>query len=113
MAGINAIIYLLATVPTWVLVDRWGRRTILLSGAVIVRRRRLGGDRNLSDKALLDGYISDCNRLVHVHRHSSNTKRRCHLRHHLQCVLWIQLGAYPVALPSRGLSHVRVTLRKY
>ena len=41
MAGINAIIYLLATVPTWVLVDRWGRRTILLSGAVIVRRKGL------------------------------------------------------------------------
>ncbi|VDB99738.1 unnamed protein product [Peniophora sp. CBMAI 1063] len=36
MAGINAIIYLLATVPTWILVDRWGRRTILLSGAVIM-----------------------------------------------------------------------------
>ncbi|KAI0034255.1 general substrate transporter [Vararia minispora EC-137] len=36
MAGINAIIYLLATVPTWYLVDRWGRRTILLSGAVIM-----------------------------------------------------------------------------
>jgi len=36
MTGINAIIYLLATTPTWVLVDRWGRRAILLSGAVVV-----------------------------------------------------------------------------
>ena len=36
MTGINAIIYLLATTPTWVLVDRWGRRVILLSGAVVV-----------------------------------------------------------------------------
>jgi predicted MFS family arabinose efflux permease len=36
MTGINALIYLLATTPTWVLVDRWGRRFILLSGAVVV-----------------------------------------------------------------------------
>ncbi|KAL5534159.1 hypothetical protein ACEPAG_620 [Sanghuangporus baumii] len=35
MTGINAIIYLLSTVPTWYLVDRWGRRAILLSGAVV------------------------------------------------------------------------------
>ena len=34
MTGINAISYLLATVPPWYLVDRWGRRIILLSGAV-------------------------------------------------------------------------------
>ncbi|KAG6381081.1 general substrate transporter [Boletus reticuloceps] len=36
MTGINAIIYLLSTIPPWYLVDRWGRRIILLSGAVIV-----------------------------------------------------------------------------
>ena len=36
MTGINALIYLLATTPTWVLVDRWGRRAILMSGAVVV-----------------------------------------------------------------------------
>ena len=34
MTGINGITYLLATVPPWYLVDRWGRRFILLSGAV-------------------------------------------------------------------------------
>ncbi|KAI6008279.1 general substrate transporter [Pisolithus orientalis] len=34
MTGINAIIYVLSTIPTWYLVDRWGRRFILLSGAV-------------------------------------------------------------------------------
>lgn len=34
MTGINAISYLLATIPPWYLVDRWGRRIILLSGAV-------------------------------------------------------------------------------
>ncbi|KAI6108424.1 general substrate transporter [Pisolithus croceorrhizus] len=34
MTGINAIIYVLSTIPTWYLVDRWGRRSILLSGAV-------------------------------------------------------------------------------
>ncbi|KAL0951343.1 hypothetical protein HGRIS_008047 [Hohenbuehelia grisea] len=36
MTGINAIIYILSTLPPWYLVDRWGRRAILLSGAVIM-----------------------------------------------------------------------------
>ncbi|KAM5530703.1 hypothetical protein V8D89_015627 [Ganoderma adspersum] len=36
MTGINSIIYILSTLPPWVLVDRWGRRVILLSGAVIM-----------------------------------------------------------------------------
>ncbi len=55
MTGINAIIYLLSTIPPcvkfwvcmenmlifvrWYLVDRWGRRAILLSGAIVVRPR--------------------------------------------------------------------------
>jgi len=34
MTGINGITYLLSTVPPWYLVDRLGRRPILLSGAV-------------------------------------------------------------------------------
>ncbi|SPO20414.1 related to sugar transport protein [Ustilago trichophora] len=34
MTGVNGIIYTLATVPTWFLVDLWGRRLILLSGAI-------------------------------------------------------------------------------
>lgn len=34
MTGINAITYLASSVPPWYLVDRWGRRFILLSGAV-------------------------------------------------------------------------------
>ena len=55
MTGINACIYLLSTIPTyvtiasfalvlgllwfcrWFLVDRWGRRAILMSGASVVR----------------------------------------------------------------------------
>ena len=37
MAGINSVIYVLSTLPPWYLVDRWGRRPILLSGAVVVR----------------------------------------------------------------------------
>ncbi|TFK57052.1 general substrate transporter [Heliocybe sulcata] len=35
MTGINSIFYIASTVPTWWLVDRWGRRPILLSGAVL------------------------------------------------------------------------------
>ncbi|RDW71303.1 hypothetical protein BP6252_07866 [Coleophoma cylindrospora] len=34
MTGINAITYLMSSVPPWYLVDRWGRRMILLTGAV-------------------------------------------------------------------------------
>ena len=34
MTGINGITYLLSTIPPWYVVDRWGRRFILLSGAV-------------------------------------------------------------------------------
>ena len=34
MTGINALIYLGSTIPPWYLVDRWGRRAILLSGAI-------------------------------------------------------------------------------
>ncbi|KAG8742204.1 hypothetical protein FRC10_001900 [Ceratobasidium sp. 414] len=36
MTGINGIIYVLSTVPTWYLVDVWGRRAILMSGAAVV-----------------------------------------------------------------------------
>lgn len=34
MTGINGITYLLSTIPPWYLVDGWGRRPILLWGAV-------------------------------------------------------------------------------
>ncbi|BDD57950.1 hypothetical protein MAP00_003268 [Monascus purpureus] len=34
MTGVNALSYLASTVPPWYLVDRWGRRPILLSGAI-------------------------------------------------------------------------------
>lgn len=35
MTGLNAIMYVLSTIPTWYLVDSWGRRPILLSGAIL------------------------------------------------------------------------------
>ncbi|KND94385.1 High-affinity glucose transporter [Tolypocladium ophioglossoides CBS 100239] len=34
MTGLNGITYFLSTIPPWYLVDRWGRRPILLSGAL-------------------------------------------------------------------------------
>jgi hypothetical protein len=34
MTGFNGLTYLASTIPPWYLVDRWGRRPILLSGAV-------------------------------------------------------------------------------
>ncbi|KAL9080195.1 MAG: hypothetical protein Q9157_000977 [Trypethelium eluteriae] len=34
MTGINGLTYLASTIPPWYLVDRWGRRPILLSGAL-------------------------------------------------------------------------------
>lgn len=36
MTGVNAIIYVLSTVPPWWLVDGWGRKPLLLSGAVLM-----------------------------------------------------------------------------
>lgn len=36
MTGINGITYFLSTIPPWYVVDRWGRRIILLSGAVLM-----------------------------------------------------------------------------
>lgn len=36
MAGINGIVYVLATVPPWFLVERLGRRRMLMSGGVIM-----------------------------------------------------------------------------
>jgi len=36
MTGINSIVYVFSTLPPWYLVDRWGRRPILLSGAVVM-----------------------------------------------------------------------------
>ncbi|KAK4698376.1 hypothetical protein P7C70_g7902, partial [Phenoliferia sp. Uapishka_3] len=36
MTGVNGIIYVLSTIPTWYLVDIWGRVPILLSGALVM-----------------------------------------------------------------------------
>lgn len=36
MTGFNAVIYVLSTLPPWILVDKWGRRPILLSGAIVM-----------------------------------------------------------------------------
>lgn len=36
MTGINAIIYILSTIPPWYLVDNWGRKPLLMSGAVLM-----------------------------------------------------------------------------
>lgn len=36
MTGINGLFYVASTLPPWVLVDKWGRRPILLSGALIM-----------------------------------------------------------------------------
>ncbi|ODV81040.1 general substrate transporter, partial [Suhomyces tanzawaensis NRRL Y-17324] len=36
MTGINALVYLASTIPPWFLVDRWGRKPILVSGALLM-----------------------------------------------------------------------------
>lgn len=36
MTGYNSVIYVLSTIPPWILVDKWGRRPILLSGAIVM-----------------------------------------------------------------------------
>lgn len=34
MTGVNSFVYLLSTIPPWFLVDRWGRKPILISGGL-------------------------------------------------------------------------------
>ena len=36
MTGINSLVYIASTIPPWYLVDRWGRRYILLTGAAVM-----------------------------------------------------------------------------
>lgn len=36
MTGINSLIYLASTIPPWYLVDGWGRKPLLLTGAVVM-----------------------------------------------------------------------------
>lgn len=36
MTGINSLVYILSTIPPWYLSDRWGRRFILMSGAIVM-----------------------------------------------------------------------------
>ncbi|RKP30900.1 hypothetical protein METBISCDRAFT_15278 [Metschnikowia bicuspidata] len=36
MTGINALVYIASTIPPWYLVDTWGRKPLLLSGAVVM-----------------------------------------------------------------------------
>ncbi|KLU81672.1 high affinity glucose transporter [Magnaporthiopsis poae ATCC 64411] len=36
MAGVNGLTYLASTIPPWYIVDSWGRRPILLSGAIMM-----------------------------------------------------------------------------
>ncbi len=41
MTGINSLFYVASSIAPWFLVDRLGRRPILLSGAVLVRWQSL------------------------------------------------------------------------
>lgn len=36
MTGINSLVYLASTIPPWYLVDGWGRKPLLLTGAVVM-----------------------------------------------------------------------------
>lgn len=36
MTGINSLVYILSTIPPWYVADRWGRRIILMSGALVM-----------------------------------------------------------------------------
>lgn len=36
MTGINSLVYIASTIPPWYLVDTWGRKPLLLTGAVIM-----------------------------------------------------------------------------
>lgn len=36
MTGVNSVVYLLSTIPPWFLVDKWGRKPILISGGAVM-----------------------------------------------------------------------------
>ena len=36
MTGLNSLVYIASTIPPWYLVDIWGRRFMLMSGALIM-----------------------------------------------------------------------------
>ncbi|KAI3406010.2 HGT3 [Candida oxycetoniae] len=36
MTGVNSIVYVLSTIPPWYLVDSWGRKPLLMSGALLM-----------------------------------------------------------------------------
>lgn len=36
MAGINSLVYIASTIPPWYLVDNWGRKPLLMTGAVVM-----------------------------------------------------------------------------
>lgn len=36
MTGVNALVYLASTIPPWFLVDKWGRKPILISGGALM-----------------------------------------------------------------------------
>lgn len=36
MTGINSLVYIASTIPPWYLVDGWGRKPLLLSGAIVM-----------------------------------------------------------------------------
>lgn len=88
MTGINAIIYILSTIPPWYLVDRWGRRVILLSGAVVVCST---GTLRLNTylDIILDGTCTYSDWMVDVHRRPRNSKGGGHMCDYLQCGVWI------------------------
>ncbi|KAH8924406.1 general substrate transporter [Atractiella rhizophila] len=63
MTGINAVIYVLSTIPPWYLVDRWGRRPILISGGIIMALALgsigafIRADQSYTPKAVVGGVI--------------------------------------------------------
>lgn len=81
MTGVNALSYLASTVPPWYLVDRWGRRPILLSGAVAM-------------------IVSLSHLLFHLHRCAGYPDSHGYFCHDLQCCVWRLLGTRSLALSS-------------
>ncbi|KAG6901503.1 hypothetical protein C0995_011053 [Termitomyces sp. Mi166 len=74
MTGVNALIYVLSTIPPWYLVDRWGRRPILLSGAGVVCTDYLAS-RDTADMIYrLDDASSGLDRTLDLPRPSEHTE---------------------------------------
>jgi hypothetical protein len=105
----------------WFLVDRWGRRPILMSGAFVVRGNS-SQDTKLEGEFYTDGDCTRSHWMVAVCRRSGYPQSGSNLCHYLQRCIWVQVVPFsesswdhltqcclPAGVPSLGFIRLRYT----